>query len=270
MSFQAFFRDNPLFHREELEDYLRSIGSFNPSTLKSALQYHLAQKHLAHIRRGYYLVTTDYLGSQVENDHLLIASRLAKDAVISYYSAMNFHSLSYSVNAVTYFNSDKRIGFFSCDYGQYSQVSHPVSLKPADIFMETGLHDRMGMDVRVTTIERTLADSLHRPNLAGGWEEIWRSFESVDFLDVDRLVSYSVRLGNATTVAKVGFFLEQHQEQFSVKECQLFQLEKHRPKAKHYMEKGCKGQVKSLKRWNLIVPNSIAAKEWEEPNSDSV
>ena len=54
--------------------------------------------------------------------------------------------------------------------------------------METHVYDRMGMDVRVSSIERTLVDSLHRPNLSGGWEEIWRSFESVNFLDLDQLI----------------------------------------------------------------------------------
>jgi len=64
--------------------------------------------------------------------------------------------------------------------------------------------DRLGLDVRVTGLERTLVDVLDRPDLEGGWEEIWRSLESVEFFDLDQVIKYALLLGNATTIAKVG------------------------------------------------------------------
>lgn len=102
--------------------------------------------------------------------------------------------------------------------------------------------------------------------LCGSWEEIWRSFESIHFLDIERLIRYALQLNNATTIAKLGFFLEEHQEQFSIKEKQLDQLEHYRPKMRHYMDKNYKGSVKNIKRWNLIVPLDVINKTWEEPN----
>ncbi len=271
MRFEAFFKKYLLFHYDELVEYLSSSGDFNQNTLKAALQYHLAKNHLARIRRGYYLVTNDYLpGTYIESDYLLIAGRMTDDAVISYHTAMEFHALAYSVASTVYFNSDERIGLLLSEYGQYQQLSHPTQLKPDNVYLETKLHDRMGMDIRVTTIERTLVDCLHRPELSGGWEEIWHSFESINFLDIGRVINYAVRLGNATTIAKVGFFLEQHQEQFSVKEEQLNQLAHHKPKSRHYMEKAHKGPVKSLQRWNLVVPLAVINKIWEEPNNDTL
>lgn len=270
MDFETFFKKHPLFHYQELVDYIQSIGSLNQNTLKAALQYHLAKKHLARIRRGYYLVTNDYLpGIGIESDYLLIASRMAYDAVISYHTAMEFHALAYSVGSIVYFNSDARIGRLTSEYGQYQQLAHPASLKPNNVFLETKLYDRMGIDIRVTTIERTLVDCLHHPELSGGWEEIWRSFESINFLDIERATRYALQLGNATTIAKLGFFLEQHQEQFSVKEEQLNELFHHKPKSRHYMEKSYEGPVKNLQRWNLIVPLSVINKIWEEPHNDT-
>lgn len=269
MSFETFFKKHSLFHYEELMEYLSSSGGFNQNTLKAALQYHLAKKHLARIRRGYYLVTNSYLpGIHIENDYLLIAGRMTHDAVISYHTAMEVHALAYSVGPLIYFNSDERIGHLACAYGQYQQLAHPIQLKPNNLFLETKLHDRRGMDIRVTTIERTLVDSLHRPELSGGWEEIWRSFESIHFLDIERMIRYALELGNATTIAKLGFFLEQHQEQFSVKDEQLNCLVQHKPKSRHYMEKTYKGSVKNLRRWNLIVPLYVINKTWEEPHHD--
>ena len=46
-------------------------------------------------------------------------------------------------------------------------------------------------------------DVLDRPDLAGGWEEVWRSLESVEFFDIDQVVRYSLLLENATTCAIV-------------------------------------------------------------------
>jgi hypothetical protein len=44
--------------------------------------------------------------------------------------------------------------------------------------------ERAGLPLRVTTLERTLVDALDRPDLAGGWEEIWRSYDDVASLNV--------------------------------------------------------------------------------------
>ena len=271
MSLVTFFNEHPLFHYEELLAYLKSLDNFNKNTVNAGLQYHLSKNHIARIRRGYYLVTNNYLsGIHVESDYLLIAGRMTSDAVISYHTAMEFHALAYSVGSTIYFNSNENVGHLQCDYGEYQQVAHPVSLKPNNLFLETKLHDRMGMDIRVTTIERTLVDCLARPELAGGWEEIWRSFESVNFLDIEKVIRYARRLGNATTIAKLGFFLEQHQTQFSIKEEQLTQLAIHKPQSRHYMDKHYKGLVKSVPQWNLIVPLTIINKSWEEPTNDTV
>jgi len=270
MSFENFFKDHFLFHSEELVAYLRSQDNFNSHTLKAGLKYHISKNHLARIRRGYYLVKSDYLpGVYVENDALLIAGRMTSDSVISYHSAMEFHGLAYSMHSLVYFNSDEKIGELNCPYGHYQQIVHPLALKPDHLFLETKVHDRSGMDIRVTTIERTLVDCLHRPNFCGRWEEIWRSFESVSFLDIDRVIQYALQLGNVTTIAKLGFFLEQHQEQFSVKEELLNELARSRPKSRHYMEKNYQGPVKNLTRWNLIVPLAVIEKTWEEPNHDT-
>lgn len=270
MNFEIFLKKHPLFHHRELVAYMQDTGHFSPNTLKASLQYHLSKKHLVRIRRGYYLVSNSYLPSvPVEDDYLLIAGRMASDAVLSYHTAMEFHALAYSVGSILYFNSNDRIGHLTCASGQYQQLFHPKTLIPNKIYMETMLHDRMGMDIRVTSIERTLVDSLHRPELSGGWEEIWRSFESINFLDIDRVIKYALQLCNATTIAKLGFFLEQHHKQFSVTEKQLNHLEKYRPKSRHYMERGYKGANKNMPRWNLIVPMTVMNKSWEEPDYDN-
>jgi predicted transcriptional regulator of viral defense system len=50
--------------------------------------------------------------------------------------------------------------------------------------------NRSGVDLRVTSLERTLVDVLDRPDLTGSWEEIWRSLEAVEFFDLDQVIAY--------------------------------------------------------------------------------
>lgn len=124
--------------------------------------------------------------------------------------------------------------------------------------------ERSGLEVRVTSLERTLVDVLDRPAVSGGWEEIWRSLESVEYFDLEQVTEYALMLDNATTVAKVGFYLEQHAEQLMVEESTLSRLREHVPKAAHYLDRSTREPARLAKSWNLIVPERILNRTWEQ------
>jgi predicted transcriptional regulator of viral defense system len=124
--------------------------------------------------------------------------------------------------------------------------------------------ERSGLSLRVSSLERTLVDALDRPDLCGGWEEVWRSLESVEFFDLDQVVEYSLLLANATTIAKVGFFLDQHRQALMVEESHLRPLREHRPRSPHYAERGDKRPVQLSPQWNLILPTDVVERSWEE------
>jgi predicted transcriptional regulator of viral defense system len=84
----------------------------------------------------------------------------------------------------------------------------------------TTIITRKDTEIKISGFERTLVDLLSRPYLAGGWEEIWRSLESIEYFDLDTLYEYLLLLDNTTAFAKVGFYLEQH-----------------KPKSLHYMQR---------------------------------
>jgi predicted transcriptional regulator of viral defense system len=118
--------------------------------------------------------------------------------------------------------------------------------------------------VRVTGYERTLVDVLDVPGHGGGWEEIWRSLEAIEFVDLDVVVDYALRLGSALTVARVGFFLEQHQEELIVEDRHLEALRRAAPAQPRYFERRHGRGGTLLARWNLIVPEDILTRSWEE------
>ncbi|BDU75991.1 hypothetical protein METESE_09490 [Mesoterricola sediminis] len=124
--------------------------------------------------------------------------------------------------------------------------------------------DWHGVDLVVTTQARTLVDCLDRPDLSGGWEEAWRSLEKMRWVDVGEVHAYLCLLGNATTSALTGFFLEQHQDHFAFEGGSLQQLEDLRPQGRHYLDRQKGGRLSA--RWNLIVPDALWNRAWEEPS----
>ena len=121
--------------------------------------------------------------------------------------------------------------------------------------------ERGNVLLRVASLERTLVDVLNRPRYPGGWEEVWRSLESVAFFDLDRVVQYALLQDNATTVARVGFFLEQHRDVLVVDETHLARLRHHRPRRPHHLDRSKRGG-RLPPDWNLMVPTEVMERSW--------
>ena len=44
------------------------------------------------------------------------------------------------------------------------------------------------MTIKITSLERSIVDILDRPDLGGGWEEVWRSLDNVTLFDVNKII----------------------------------------------------------------------------------
>lgn len=124
--------------------------------------------------------------------------------------------------------------------------------------------ERQGLQMRVTSLERTLVDVLDRPSLCGGWEEVWRSLESVEYFKLDLVVEYVRLLHKLTTAAKVGFYLEQHKDALMVDRRYLDELRKLTPRQPHYLERNKRSGGRLLPEWNLIVPEEVIQRSWAD------
>ena len=77
------------------------------------------------------------------------------------------------------------------------------------------------------------------------------------------MVEYALLLNNATTVARVGFFLEQHRDVLMVNEAHLARLRHHRPRRPHYLDRARRGG-RLVTEWNLVVPTDVMDRSWAE------
>jgi len=264
---RAFFGAHPVFSRAELTVELRATRSTNPKAVDALLPYHVQAGHLLQVRRGLYAVVAPGVDpGSAPVDPYLVASRLAGDAVLGYHTALEVHGKAHSVFEEFYFLTGTAPRPFRFRGQRFRAVAFPRKLLRAEqerFGVET--RDRAGLDAAVTGLERTLVDLLDRPDLGGGVEEIWRSLEAVEFFNLDAVTEYALLLGNATTVAKVGFFLESHRERLMVSDAHLERLRRRRPRQPHYFLKQGTDKGRLVTGWNLVVPESVLSHAWEEP-----
>jgi predicted transcriptional regulator of viral defense system len=273
MSVYEFFEQNPVFTHEEFKQYLISQNTNNPNTQRETLSYHLKKQNIIRIRRGFFasIPLASRGNTFFSIDPYLIAGRISHDAVLSHHTAFDFYGISHSIFHQFTFMSEQKIRPFIFQETKFICLPFPkMLLKDKKNNMDIVTADRQGLSIKVTSIERTLVDALDRPEYAGGWEEIWQTAKHISILNFDKLTEYAISLNNATTIAKLGFFLEQHKEKFHTDEKVLMRLEKKKPNGVHYLERSKREAGKLIQRWNLIVPDYIIEQAWEEPTNDLI
>ncbi len=260
-----FFANHPVFTHEEFATAALRGKDRSPQTTHNILAHHLAAGHLVRVRRGLYAtVPRGVSPAKAVVDPYLVATKLASDAVVAYHTALQFHGKAHSVSQRYIYLCRRRARLFRFRQAEYAPVQVPAHLRR---LRDAGggileRHHAGGL-VRVTTLERTLVDVLDVPEHGGGWEEIWRSLEAVEFFDLEAVVAYALKLKSALTVARVGFFLEQHREKLMVEDRHLKPLLAHAPKQPTYLDRR-RETGKLVPRWNLVVPERVLSRAWGE------
>ena len=266
MKADLFFSRHPVFTGEQFAAFQAAQGSGGPRAAEALLAYHVKAGNLLRPRRGLYAVVPPGMSPDAAPvDPYLLATRSTDDAALAYHTALEVHGVAYSTHERVLFVTHHASRPWSFRSVEYRPVRVPRALLENDAFdTQVTTVDRAGLDAKVTTLERTLVDVLDRPDLGGGWEEIWRSLEAVSFFGLDAVVEYALLLGNATTAAKVGFFLEQHREALSVDEVHLQALRAYAPRHPHYVDRNGDGDNTFLRGWNLVVPTALVTRSWQE------
>ncbi len=264
MKHAAFFRKHPVFTGEELDIYMSALGEVGSRAKESLLTYHRKSGHLVPIRRGLYGVIPP--GADPDTypiNPYLVAAKLAGDVILSHHTALEIYGHAYSIREEITYSASHPVARFSFRSHIFRGVRFPQALFSAKKEnFDVNTVDQSGMEVPVTSLERTLVDVLDRPDLSGSWEEIYRSLESVQFFDLDKVVEYALLLSNKTTTAKLGFFLEQHSESLMVAEDHIKSLVSNLPRQPHYLENTMRKPGKLIKKWNLVVPVEVIERTW--------
>ncbi len=263
---QDFLATHSLFTVAEFADWYGSRRRTGDRTIEALLAYHAKSGHLVRVRKGLYAaVPRGSTAAIMPIDPFLVAGKLTPDAILAYHTALEFHGKAHSPTHEFFYLTSLAARPLEFRGQRFRAVHPPAALRSKRAELSNVLAaDRMGLSVRVTNLERTMVDVLDRPHLGGGWEEIWRSLEGVEFFDLDSVVEYALLLENATTIAKVGFFLEQHKEHLMVEDRHLDPLRKNSPRVPHYISRGDRRSGKLAAGWNLVVPAEVLERRWQE------
>ena len=259
-----FFETHPLFTHEAYVE-ARAPRGVSRRTSDNLLAMHVAAGRLVRIRRGLYATVPRGVDPrEAPVDPYLVATKLVADAVIAYHAALQFRGKAHSVWRRFHYLTRGHARPLSFRDMEFVPVQAPLALRLHPDLGGAVIEVRhAGGEVRVTTLERTLVDVLDAPEKAGGWEEIWRSLEMVEFFDLDAVVEYALKLGSALTVARVGFYLDEHRDTLMVEDRYLQALRGAAPAQPRYLDT-TREPGRLVSKWNLVVPERVLRRGWQE------
>ncbi|HXQ46350.1 MAG TPA: hypothetical protein VN806_07010 [Caulobacteraceae bacterium] len=254
-----FFSATPVFSRTE---YAAAIGrSPGDKVVTAMLAQHLKAGNVRRLARGVFASVPKHADAgHWSVDRFLAASRLRDGAVIAYHAALELHGYAYTEGREVQVIAPGEPGLLETEDFPCRFVKAPRGFVPAD---DVTVVDRLGLDVKVTTLERTIADLFDRPDLAGGAEELFNSLDLVPRIDAPALARRLRALGNATAAGAAGWWLEREQQRLGISEAIVDELRSAAPKQTRYALGAGPGEGRAASGWNVILPAELIERRFE-------
>ena len=254
-----FFSAHPVFSRAE---YAAAVGRRPQDKVVTAmLTQHLQAGNIRRIARGVFASVPKHSNAAKWSvDRFLAASRLRRDGVIAYHSALELHGCAYTDGHEVQVIARGEPGIFEAVGLTCRFVKPPRGFAPPDGITVV---DRLGLEVSVTTIERTIADLFDRYDIAGGEEELFNSLDLIARVDTAALVRYVRSIGNATAAGALGYWLEHERSRLGVSDASLDEIRKLAPRQARYALGAKSGEGRTAKGWNVILPVDIVERRFE-------
>jgi len=211
---------------------------------------------LIRLSKGRYIIVPLEAGvkSQYTEHGFVIASHLVDPYYIGYWSALNYHGLTEQVPPAIFVVSTKR----RKDRIILNTRFRFITVKKSKIF---GLADEIvsNSKVKISSVEKTVADCLDHPEHCGGVDEIAKAvfFEHKE-LEIKKIIGNAETMGNKTIIKRLGYLLEL----FNYHEYeQLFEdvkLSKGYPK----LDPNAPRKGKFNDKWSLLININISPKSW--------
>jgi len=250
MSVKDFIETTSVFTIEEFKTAFPTVTGYN------LLMRAAKAGKVLRVTRGVYASSTGrYKG--VKQDRFRIASKLASNVIFAYHSALELHGVAHSTSSrVQYYSAIKRkaIEFQGNYFKQY---------QPDDesLMIQTIRATAYG-SVSVTTKEQTLLDCLSNIGRGGGVEEVLRSISGFPYIDVSEVKERAVFL-SSSTIARIGWVLEQKREKWNVAEKDMQDLQSILVGGAYRFVSEVQQKAGWANRWRLILPNTEDdMKEW--------
>lgn len=136
-------------------------------------------------------------------DKFVAAGQLSPEAFIAFGSAAEYHGLTTQVFTTVFMATPKRTRITEAPPVRI----HYVHVKEQNLLGFEKISK--GPNVRVATVERTLIDAIHRPDLCGGISDLAELFQrGSKRANVETLLNYLPTYHSKSLVQRVGYMLE--------------------------------------------------------------
>lgn len=224
-------------------DMVRIAGS--ESAAEWQIKKYLKKGYIERIRRDLYAVVSMETEQPIPN-RFQIATHIAADACVSHHSAFEFYGYASQVFYDVYFASKKKVRPFDYDGLHYQ----PVVWRGNSEVHETN------SGVRVTSLERTVIDSIANFTRIGGLEELLRCLALIPSLNEQKLLGALDMYGRGQLYQKAGYILETYKEELSLSDAFFMKCEASISASKTYLFDK-RDDFIFHKKWMLYAPKDL-------------
>ncbi len=224
-------------------DMVRIAGS--ECAAQWQIKNYLKKGFIERVRRDLYAVISLETEQPIPSRYQ-IASRIADDSFVSHHSAFEFYGYANQVFYDVYFGTEKKVRPFDYDGLNYQ----PVAWRGCTGVQETN------NGVRVTSLERTVIDSIADFPRIGGLEELLRCLVLIPTLDEEKLLQALESYDRVQLYQKAGYILEAFKGEFSLSDTFFEKCMKHISASKTYLfEK--QDDFVFHEKWLLYAPKDL-------------
>ena len=227
------------FSREEL---IMLVGT--PAAAKAVIYEYQKKGLIERVKRDFYVVISLETKQPVLSRYQ-IGANLFPDACISHHSAFEVFGYGSQVLYECYIATKSRFADFEYDGITY----HRVERKPDIEVIQRG-------NIRVTSIEQTVVDSIRDFEKIAGLEEVVRCLMLVPGLKEEKVLECLKRNENGFLYQKCGYLFEQLRDEFRFSDNFFEECNENASQAKRYLMKNA-GERVFQERWKLYTPPSL-------------
>jgi predicted transcriptional regulator of viral defense system len=226
----------------------------NKFTCMHTLEHLLETGQITKVRRGLYeIIPLENVGkSKPVADKFLLGRKIVQPYCFAYHTALEIQGVANSAfyNTV-YITSPRQFRSFTYDGIDFKWIPRGQLTGSEPTIWTTAR-------ILVTDRERTVVDCIDRVDLAGGFEELYKSLLSMRNVNFQKLYDYAKMANKKVLFHKLGFFLSlpRIHEVWSVDDDGLRKMREDLSPRIFYFE-ASKGQGRLIGEWNLIVPKRI-------------
>jgi len=233
---------------------LLELGCFSKNDLEQITGSEAAAKwlcreyqkkgYIERVKRDLYVAISLETQQPIANRYV-IASHISNDAAVSYHSSFEFYGYSNQVFYETQVTSESRFRDFEYDGVTYRRIAPRIT---------GGITEING--TRVTTLERTVIDSVNLFEKIGGLEELLRCLALIPTLDEATLLACLAEYESGFLYQKTGYILSTFAGGLGLSDSFFAMCKSHLPKGKSYLSSESQGFIWH-EEWKLYAPKNL-------------